>query len=146
MTQWKLKPWQLVTLWIFGVVFASLIPLLAIYFRSRFNGDHLTFDRLLGHGDLLLISAIVTIAAILEPMRALDKVKENRQAFSCAMAVIGGMLLISCEALWYACISGDTLIDKHVDPDMFTVYGSLFVFAFSAVCGAICVSIAAGGK
>ena len=60
------RPWQHVVVWLVGVVFAALVPLLLPYFHGLDMDDTPSMTSLLGHGDLLLIALVITIAGITE--------------------------------------------------------------------------------
>lgn len=135
---------QHVTLWVVGVVLASLLPLLVLYLHGLTGGRPPGFVQLLGHGDLLLIGVVVTIAGLMELVRSWDKVKDS-QIFIVAIAVLGAVLIVASEALWYALISESASDVSPIRSATANTYGSLALFAFSIVCGAVCVWVAAGG-
>jgi hypothetical protein len=136
-------PQQHVILWLIGVLLASLIPLLFLYFHGLDRSSPPSIFSLLGNGDLLLISLVVTIAGITELVLAMRNIRQS-QLMAGGIAVLGGVLAIAAEALWYADISAQMLDGQPVAAVHAVTVGSLLFFSLSALSSAVCVWLAAG--
>lgn len=128
------SPREHVTMWLLGVVVASLVPFLFLIFH-RIDGDHLpSIYELLGRGDLLVISLVVTVGGIAELALASSRVRPD-QVVTAAYFLIGSVLVVIGEAAWYADITA-TLLARETVHDLRSVcFGSLTLFVFSVFCG-----------
>ncbi len=138
-------PAQHVIVWLIGVLLASLIPLLFLYFHGLDSSHAPTVFDLLGHGDLLLISLVVTIAAITELVLAVNNIQQA-QLLPTAVILLGAVLAVAAEALWYADISAQLLDGQSFGSTHVVTYGSLIFFGLSAYCSSMCVKLAAGTR
>ena len=139
------SPRSHVIVWLVGVLLSSLIPLTVIFFHGLDAGKTPSIFKLLGHGDLLLISLVVTIAGITEIALAFRRI-HPAQSLPVALLVLGAVLVIAAEALWYADVTA-RLLDKQSFPATHSVtYGSIGLFLISSFCSSACVSIAAGTR
>lgn len=140
------SPRQHMVVWLIGVLLASLIPFLFQYLHGLDRGDPPSIYLLLGHGDLLLISLVVTIAGITElVLVAHNLIQEQIMVF--ALVLLGSVLVIAAEALWYADIASQLLDGQLLKAATHTItYGSITLFAMSAFCSTVCVRLAAGAR
>ncbi|SRR5258708_37861207 len=139
------SPRQHVLVWFIGVIFASLTPLLLQYFHGIDLNSTPNMQALLGRGDLLLISLVLTIAGIAELIPSIRNISAG-QLTPVAAILLGGLLAIVAEAFWYADISAEFLsAHKTATLHVTTVItnGSLVLFAASALCSMACVFYAA---
>jgi len=139
------NPRSHVIVWLVGVLLSSLIPLIFIFIHSLDAGKIPSIFELLGHGDLLLISLVVTIAGITDITLVFRRIRPA-QSLPVALLVLGAVLVITAEALWYADVTA-RLLDKQSFPAAHSVtYGSIGLFLISSFCSSACVSIAAGTR
>jgi len=138
-------PRQHVIVWLVGVLLASLIPLLFTYFHGVDRNRPPSIFNLLGHGDLLLISLVVTIAGITELALSVNKIRQS-QLMSAAMVLLGSVLAIAAEGLWYADISAQILDGQKILSVHYITFGSLLLFMLSAFCSSVCVWLSAGTR
>jgi hypothetical protein len=141
-------PWQHVVVWLIGVLFASLTPLLLPYFHGVDQDDTPSMHALLGRGELLLIALVITIAGITELILAMRNISAG-QLMPVATAILGGLLAIVAEAFWYADIAASSFGSDKIPPaHVLTVvtFGSLGLFLASALCSAACVFYAAAAR
>src|SRR5262249_32971967 len=71
-------PWQHVAVWLVGAVLASLVPFLFLYFHGVDRNKPPNMFELLGRGDLLLISLVLTIGGITELVLVLNKIHQKQ--------------------------------------------------------------------
>ena len=134
-------PRQHVLVWVIGVLFASLTPLLLPYFHGIDLSTTPNMQDLLGRGDLLLISLVLTIAGIAELIPSIRNISAG-QLTPVAAIFLGGLLAIVAEAFWYADISAEFLsVHKNPKSHVMSVItiGSLILFGASALCSTACV-------
>jgi hypothetical protein len=111
-------PWQHVVVWTIGVILAALTPLLLPYFHGIDKNNTPSMYNLLGHGDLLLIALVITIAGITELMLVMRNIPFST-IMPVAMAILGGLLAIVAEAFWYSdlaveSLNGNNIFTPHV--------------------------------
>jgi hypothetical protein len=138
-------PRQHVLVWLIGVLFASLTPLLLPYFHGIDLNNTPSMQDLIGRGDLLLISLVLTIAGIAELIPSIRNISAG-QLTPVAAILLGGLLAIVAEAFWYADISAEFLsVQKTPTEHVSSVItsGSLILFGASALCSVACVFYAA---
>ena len=138
-------PRQHVIVWLVGVLLASLMPFLFLFLHGLDRSGPPSIFQLLGHGDLLLISLVVTISGITDLVLVMHNLQPT-QIVSTALIVLSSILMIVAEALWYADISSQLLDGEKVSSTHMVAYGSLALFCLSAFCSAACVKIAAGAR
>jgi uncharacterized membrane protein YidH (DUF202 family) len=88
---------------------------------------------------------VVTIGGITELALVLHMI-EPRQIMAVALLVLGGVLIVVAEALWYADISSQILDGRQIASNHVVTYGSLLLFLFSAFVSAASVKISAGAR
>lgn len=136
-------PLQHVVVWLVGVVVASLLPFLVLYFHGIDTSSPPGMFELLSRGDLLIISLVFTIAGLAELALVFNRIHQE-QLLAAALLVIGGTLLITTEALWYSDITAQLLRGGKVTSIHAVAFGSLALFGVSTFCSSICVRLAAG--
>jgi hypothetical protein len=137
---WRRRPdVQRVTIWLLGVVAASLLPVIALILHAIDNNDALDLVSLLSRGDLLLIGTVVTIGSFADLARSDTPVELNHYR---------GCLLVICaltaviQALWYSDLAArlggahDTLHDATG-----IALGTLAVYLFSIVTSGACIKL-----
>jgi uncharacterized membrane protein len=142
------SPRQHVTVWLVGVVLASLVPLLSEFFQGLDRSSPPSLYELLNRGDLLLISLVLTISGFTELVLVFNRI-EQAQVMPVALILLGGVLLVAAEALWYGDLSSQFLNNNEnlaSAPAQAVTYGSLGLFVLSAFCSSACVKIAAGAR
>lgn len=138
-------PSQYVIIWLVGVLLASLIPLLFLYFHGLDKNKPPSVFDLLGDGNLLLISLVVTIAGIAELAITINNIG-HAQLMQVALILLGAVLAVAAEALWYADVSAQLLNGQKITSTHVVTYGSLLLFILSAFCSSMCVKLAAGTR
>jgi hypothetical protein len=139
-------PRQHVVVWLVGVLLASLIPFLFQYLHGVDRGNPPGIFSLLGHGDLLLISLVVTIAGITELVLVVHSLTQ-KQIMIIALVLLGALLVIAAEALWYADIASQLLDGQLLITSAPVItYGSISLFVLSAFCSTVSVWLAAGTR
>lgn len=137
------SPKEHVGMWLLGVVAASLIPFLFIAVHGM-DGDHLPgFVAILGRGDLLVVSIVVAVGSVADlalVWTMLDKKKGSAAAFT----VVGSLLIVVGEAVWYSDVSTTLLSGGTVQNEQFVCYGSLILFIVTLFCSGRCVHLSAG--
>lgn len=128
---------------ILGVVVASLLPFVFLFFHG-IDGNHWPdLDKVLGRGDLLVIGLVVTVGGMAELVFSMSRLQARRVAWA-SYFLIASVLVIVGEAAWYADITVTLLVSQKVaDPGSVT-RGSLGLFVASFVCSGKCVKTAAG--
>jgi energy-converting hydrogenase Eha subunit C len=132
------QPWKHVTVWLVGVVIASLTPLLWTYISSSPRNTSPNIYQILGKGDLYLISVVVLIAGITEIILLTKRI---RQDLTVALLIIGGFLFVIVDAAKYA--GASEFIGGSIAPHS-VAYWSIAAFAVSAIHSSVCVWLAAG--
>ncbi len=138
-------PRQHVIVWLVGAVLASLLPFLFLYVHGLDKNRPPGIYELLGRGDLLLISLVVTIGGITEVVLVLNKI-DQRQMLPVALYLLGGVLAVVAEAAWYADITARLLDGQPATVPEPVTAGSLILFGLSALCSSACVRVAAGAR
>lgn len=136
--------------WIIGVVVASLVSIVPLIFHGIDNRTMPSIYDLLGHGDLLLASVILTIAGIAEiaPILSMGEINASEGGVA-VFLLVGGTLVIVGEATWYADLVSEALANKssNYTPPMHSItYGSVSLFLVSALCSTLCLKIAVSGR
>jgi hypothetical protein len=119
------------------------VPFLFLEFHGLDQGSPPSIYELLGRGDLLLISLVLTIAGITELVLVINRVSQP-QVMPVALVLLGGVLVVVAEALWYADLSAQILDGQKATGPHVVTYGSLLLFGLSAFCSSVCVRLAAG--
>jgi hypothetical protein len=128
-------------IWVLATIVASLVPpFLAIIFHGVDRQQIPSLFEMFGRGDLLVIGVVITIGGFGELLPVIKRIPDDSMS-GMTSAIIGGLLLILAESLWYADITS-TILDNKAPPYHFTTLGSVVLFAFSAYCSARYVSIA----
>jgi hypothetical protein len=138
-------PRQHLVVWLVGVVLASLVPFLFLYFHGIDRGGPPSIFELLSRGDLLLISLVVTIAGITELVLVLNRIRQD-QIMPVALVLLGGVLVVVAEAFWYADLSAQLLDGQKATSSHAVAFGSLLLFSLSAFCSSVSVTLSAGAR
>ena len=146
MTQAQISRWptpkEKTKIWVLGTIIASLVPpFLAMFVHGVDRQKIPNIAEMFGRGDLLVIAVVVTIGGFAELLPVIKRVPD-RALKSMAYALLGGFLLTTAESIWYADITS-VLLDHREPPYVATSIGSIICFAFSSLCSARYVSIAA---
>jgi hypothetical protein len=132
---------QHLTIWLLCVVLVPIFGLVFVYLPGVDTRKTLSFHDLLGHGDLLIIGAVIVFAGISEIIRAGDHMDFTRKL----LLVAGGVFALF-EAGWYGSIAASGS-DKSVTVDSGIISSSSIVcFLLSVVVGGSCVLIALAGS
>ena len=94
----QIKRWKRVVIWIIGVVLASLIPFAWASQSSKPDVGGPSIYKLLGSGDLYLVSVIVLIAGLTEIVLLLRLLDE----FTVALLVLAAIFFVIIDAARYA--------------------------------------------
>lgn len=133
-----------IVIWLVGTVIASLIPFLAVLFHGIDRRQIPSLTDVLGRGDLLVISVVVTIGGASEILPVIRRVAPEKFRLL-SLAYLGCFLSIVAEAIWYADVTA-TILDGGSPSANLVTGGSLLFFALSAACSSVCVAIAAGAE
>ena len=137
---WRSRPdVQRVTIWLLGVVAASLLPVIALILHEIDNNDPLDLVMLLSRGDLLLIGTVVTIGSFADLARTETPTQLNHYK---------GCLLVICaltaviQALWYSDLAARTsVVSGTLHGAMGIALGTLAVYLFSVVTSGACIKL-----
>jgi hypothetical protein len=137
---WRNRPdVQRVTIWLLGVVAASLLPVVALILHEIDNSDPLDLVTLLSRGDLLLIGTVVTIGSFADLARSNTPTQLNHYK---------GCLLVICaltavvQALWYSDLAARTSVAGSTLRDAEGIaLGTLAVYLFSVFTSAACIKL-----
>lgn len=135
------RPWQHVLVWLVGVVLASLMPILWATQSSSPEAVTPSVYKLLGSGDLYLISVVVIIAGLTEIALLFRRIN---QVLTVALLVLAAILVVLIDAARYA--GASSVAANAGAPPHSVTYWSLVAFGFSALHSSICVNLAAGIK
>lgn len=121
--------------WLFFSVFLALLPLAFNAFGLLFQSQDLTLDGLLQNGELLLVAASLSAAAIGEligsgPNRRLAKIVSG-----------GGAVLVLCMASFFFAIVASTTNNENADVS-FVAWTSVVFFVCAIFAGGSCLSLA----
>jgi hypothetical protein len=116
-----------------------------VFFYGLDRGSPPSLYELLSRGDLLLIALVLTIGGFTELALVFNKI-EQAQVLPVALVLLGGVLLVAAEALWYGDLSAQLLNKQTSAPVHIVTYGSLVFFGLSVFCSTVCVRIAAGAR
>ena len=133
----RITPKQRVAAWFLGVIVASLVPFFPLVVHNIDSRRAPDIYDLLGRGDLLVISIVFTIAALVE--LGLYWTSADRPKGS-VLLMISAILLILAEGFWYGDIISQILGGGTV-PTHAVSYGSLVFFALSILCSLRCVRL-----
>jgi hypothetical protein len=126
-----------VTIWLLGVVAASLLPVIALILHEVDNNDPIDLVTLLSRGDLLLIGTVVTIGSFADLARSTTPREFNHYK---------GCLLVTCaltavvQALWYSDLAARANGASMRDA-VGIALGTLLVFIFSIVTSGACIKL-----
>jgi len=129
---------QRVTIWLLGVVAASLLPVLALVLHAIDNSDPLDLVTLLSRGDLLLIGTVVTIGSFADLARSDTPVELNHYK---------GCLLVICaltaviQALWYSDLAARATTNSAMRDAVGIALGTLAVYLFSLMTSGACIRL-----
>lgn len=129
--------------WMLGVVVASLLPFFSVFIQGLDRGMVPSLPELLGRGELLVIAIVVTIGGIAELLLVVNRIPQATFS-SVIFLLLGGILLIVSEALWYADIGATLLTQPRLAREHMISLGSGILFGFSVFCGGTSVRRAAG--
>jgi hypothetical protein len=133
----QVKPWKHVTIWLIGVVIASLAPLLWAYVSPKSAPP--SIYQVLGKGDLFLISVVLLIAGITEIILLTKRISQD---FTVALLIIGGFLIAIFDAAKYAGASAASA--GPAAPPNSVTYWAIAAFVVSTIHSSVCVWLAAG--
>jgi hypothetical protein len=121
---------------LFGVVVATA-PLLADALSGLTRGEWVSMEALLTRGELLLVAAAISAAAIGELFA------KDMASMLVGRLLIGGasLVLILMSALWFADIAAALRDGETVDASWITL-GSLIIFGMAAIVGACAMVLA----
>ena len=136
-------PWKRVAVWFVGVISAALIPFVWVYESTSPSESDPSIYRMLGSGDIYLISVIVIFAGLTEIALLFRKLSEKND-LNVALLVLGGIFAVLVCAARYA--GASTAVDAGRSAPNSVAYWSLLAFAFAAVHSSFCVILAAGAE
>ena len=139
----KAGPWKHVAVWFVGVLAAALVPFGWVYESVSPDKSNPSLYKLLGSGDLYLVSVIVIFAGLTEIALLFRKLGEKND-LNVALLVLGGIFAVLVCAARYA--GASTAADAGHSAPNSVAYWSLLAFAFAAVHSSICVILAAGAE
>lgn len=139
----KAKPWKRVAVWFVGVVLAALIPFVWVYQITAPADSNPSIYKLLGSGDLYLVSVIVIFAGLTEIALLFRRLGEKHD-LNVALLVLGGIFAVLICAARYA--GASTAADAGHSAPNSVAYWSLLAFAFAAAHSSLCVILAAGAE
>jgi hypothetical protein len=122
--------------WLIFVVALSLLPVGIGAFSIVTRDEAVDFIRLLGHGELLLISTAVVGSALA------DLVSAGDSRFRTLKLSVGGgaALVVLAAAVWFAQIATVRVDGSPIDREGIAV-GSLVLFGLSVVSGLSCILV-----
>jgi heme/copper-type cytochrome/quinol oxidase subunit 3 len=126
---------QIATWFVFAVILA-LLPIIVNALGAVTRGEKIAFVPLLGHGELLLVSAAVVGASLTNLMdRDSSKLAKGR-----LWTGVFGAIVVLMASLWFADVAGALHDGSSIDNHSVAV-GSCIVFFFALVAGLSCVVI-----
>ena len=136
---WRKRPdVQRVTIWLLGVVAASLLPVIALILHDIDNNDPLGLVTLLSRGDLLLIGAVVTIGSFADLARA-DTPGELNHYKGCLLVICA--LTAVVQALWYSDLAARAGNRSPMHDAAGIAWGTFIVYLFSIVTSGACIKL-----
>ena len=141
----KATPFQHVIVWFLGSVLAGCIPILATVLYGLAVSKPVGFYEALGKGDLLLIALVLSLAGLSDLVLKIHDVRPG--PIWPALLVVGTVLLVAGDALWFGDLSSAVLHSGTESPGTGGVaYGSIGVFTLAAVFSTLSVWLAAGAE
>ena len=136
---WRKRPdVQRVTIWLLGVVAASLLPVIALILHDIDNNDPLGLVTLLSRGDLLLIGAVVTIGSFADLARS-DTPGELNHYKGCLLVICA--LTAVVQALWYSDLAARAGSRSTMHDATGIAWGTFVVYLFSVVTSGACIKL-----
>jgi hypothetical protein len=137
---WRRRPdVQRVTIWLLGVVAASLLPVIALVLHAVDNNNPLGLVTLLSRGDLLLIGTVVTIGSFADLARS-DIPGELNHYKGCLLVICALTAVI--QALWYSDLAARAATVSATMHDATGIaLGTLVVYLFSIVTSGACIKL-----
>ncbi len=123
--------------WIFFAVLLSLLPVGLGAMGTVTRGDPLSFDDLLKHGELFLVSTAVIGAALAELFSG------RQQQMATARLWVGGTagVVLLVAALWFADVATGIRDGSKLDNHTIAI-GSVVMFVLALLTGLSCVVVA----
>lgn len=129
---------QRVTIWLLGVVVASLLPVVALILHDIDNNDPLDLPTLLSRGDLLLIGAVVTIGSFADLARS-ETPRQLNHYKGCLLVICA--LTAVVQALWYSDLAARASSGTTMHDAVGIAWGTLVVYLFSVVTSGACIKL-----
>jgi hypothetical protein len=127
-------PWAKLVKWLIFSVILALLPLAFNYLRLEMRGQDATLQALLGNGELLLVAAAISAAAI-------GEVIGSGKAYGAPKFLAGGgaLMILALASMQFADVAAAQALPSY-RPGV-VVWASQFFFIFAVITGAGCVAL-----
>jgi hypothetical protein len=141
--KWRENPViERLTVWVIFGVIVTLTPFIFSFLQSVGGKHGLSFDSILGSGQLLLVGVAIAAGAFGE-LIVIDVTGDQRLFRTLAIGSCSIVIIVS--SLWFGGISAAIAEKAAPDPQVISI-GSVLVYVWALISSAWCLSLAASNE